>query len=762
MPDYITIEHARAVVSHTSKLTENKYSEIVAAANNTEKENLKKTAIGPRMADLKPDQVILVGADDNQITKQELIDTFNSYLTGNGGAKLTKDQENYLWNTSRGVIKDPGGSATPTNSPATVPSSPTVTNPSGTNKTSKPAEDTEAPTLSSNSFNTEVTKLNLDADPAPSDGEKNLEKYINLRYGLDLLESKGDVHGVLGGSEQSLVDDTIQNLKNNEDTSFISGYQEDPSLYDNFILKQAIDDYQKIKPTVAATAKEAASNLGNVATMNASAKQALIEVFENYQKKFTKLKEGITEDKLKKYLTDNYDTLKELIDGFPADTAAINGKNKEELITLAVAARNKLNEKISEEFEAITISPKDKKAFLKKYTEIDFSDSGKSIELIKSLSDEELLILNRYSTAYSDFISRDFIIRELSQHKLSLKDTLGLDPYRLSKDSDLVSFTDRENLLKKYDPKNTDLRKNKEFIQGLTPAELVLLGSSLGFVSKQSLLRELDKLGNEGKSLGDILNAEVVSSYLDSEQGLNSKSLKEINKIVNNPQIKAALIKSATKIETPANKEYTEGNALGQLYRLDGSYLVDFGEGNAKFYKSQTELLGLPASISDDDNKFNLLANERRNIIGYDLASQSIYPTSLLRLSQNAGRLKTPGVTDGSNQINTLHTILEKIYASEEKSLGTQEETTKWHQEMKRRVAKLLMSSSDDEFVKNRQEFQKYLNDTYSGIDGWNIFHIDGWRKEFNSADAQTETMLREVQKLLAKSDDSKIKPTTP
>ena len=112
--------------------------------------------------------------------------------------------------------------------------------------------------------------------------------------------------------------------------------------------------------------------------------------------------------------------------------------------------------------------------------------------------------------------------------------------------------------------------------------------------------------------------------------------------------------------------------------------------------------------------------------------------------------------------IPVIHTILEKIYASEEKALGTKEETTKWHQEMKRRVAKLLMSSSDDEFVKNRQEFQKYLNDTYSGINGWNIFHIDGWRKEFNSADAQTETMLIEVQKLLAESDDSKIKPTTP
>jgi hypothetical protein len=71
------------------------------------------------------------------------------------------------------------------------------------------------------------------------------------------------------------------------------------------------------------------------------------------------------------------------------------------------------------------------------------------------------------------------------------------------------------------------------------------------------------------------------------------------------------------------------------------------------------------------------------------------------------------------------------------------------------------MSSSDDEFVKNRQEFQKYLNDTYSGINGWNIFHIDGWRKEFNSADAQTEDMLREVRDLLANAHGSKA-PASP
>ena len=32
MPEYITIEHAQAVVSHLSQLGENKYSSIAAAA----------------------------------------------------------------------------------------------------------------------------------------------------------------------------------------------------------------------------------------------------------------------------------------------------------------------------------------------------------------------------------------------------------------------------------------------------------------------------------------------------------------------------------------------------------------------------------------------------------------------------------------------------------------------------------------------------------------------------------------------------------
>jgi hypothetical protein len=872
MPDYITIEHARAVVSHTSRLTENKYSEIVAAANETEKAKLIKTAIGPRMDDFQPSGVTVVDNDsNNKITKEELAATFNKELIKNGGAELTQKQIDYLWSTSINVIKDPGGSDTATNSPASVsnPSSSTVTNPA------KPVEDTEAPTLSSsnpsngatdiarnsniditfsgnigladatkiklrkksddtevgittsiegdktlrikpqadlgasteyyvtidpaaitdtsknnnayagitantdfsfttgttvltseqqaaanqaaakknkpvptqlssNSFNKPVTKLNLDAETEQSDDEERLAKLVNLRYGLDLLESKDNVHVALGGNEENYVDGALESLRNSTapDSQIDNGRYDEykdgeiPTSPGAFILKQAIEEYKKIDKTLAGKAEKARDKKINA--MAEDEKTALITVFENYQKKFTKLKEGISEDKLKKYLTDNYDTLKDLgIDDFPADTAGINGKKKEELITLSVAARNNLNEKISEEFKNITISPDDKKAFLKKYTDIDFSDSGKSIELIKGLTDKELLLLNKYINSDNAFNSRDFIIRELSQHKLSLENTLGLIPYRLSDDADLISFTDRENLLKKYDPKNTDLNKKKEFIQGLTPAELVLLDSSLGFVSKESLLRELDKPENKEKSLGDILNAGVVLSYVE---GLQSKHLEEINRIVNNPEIKAALMRNIVPLAIEDKFKYSKDGADGQLYKSGDSYLVDFGEGKAKFYKNQNELLGLPNALDDGDNQFIKLAKEKWGIND---------PNSILRLSQNAGRLKTPGVTDGSNQTNTLHTILEKIYASEKEALKTKEETTKWHQEMKRRVAKLLMSSSDDEFVKNRQEFQKYLNDTYSGINGWNIFHIDGWRKEFNSADAQTEGMLKEVRDLL-------------
>jgi methionine-rich copper-binding protein CopC len=890
MPDYITIEHARAVVSHTSKLTENKYSEIVAAANNTEKENLKKTAIGPRMADLKPDEVTLVGAGDKQITKQELADTFNQELTRNGGLALTQKQIDYLWNTSRVVIKDPGVKSTdeketPANPPAKsetvtsksedtvaptlISSSPSkaatdiaknsnidltfsenirladptkikllkksndtendteveITTSIENNKIlrikpkadleasteyyvtidsdavtdtskntnayaglsfttgtttltseqqaaaakavagkNKPVSTSEVAPLGSNSFNKPVTKLNLDADAQQSNEEKNLEKLVNLRYGLDLLESKDDVHVALGGNEESYVNTAIATLKSNppsdkemdSDYSGSDSYEDDktPTSPGAFVLKQAIEEYKKIDKTLAAKAEAARDKKINA--MAEDEKLALTKVFENYQKKFTKLKEGITEDKLKKYLTDNYDTLKDLeIDDFPKtadkadDITTINGKNKDELITLAVAARNKLNGKIYKEFWEITISAEDKKAFLKKYTDIDFSDSEKSIGFIKELTDKELLLLNKYINSNNAFNSRDFIIRELSQHKLSLENTLGLIPYRLSDDADLISFTDRENLLKKYDPKNTDLTKNKEFIQELTPAELVLLNSSSGFVSKESLLRELDKpenKENKEKSLGDILNAGVVLSYVE---GLQSKPLAEIEKIINQSEIKAALKKNTAPLEIGAGFKYSKDSINGELYRLGGSYLVDFGEGKAKFYKNQNQILGLPKDLDSKENYFQRLASDNKSQpgqanpldLGYDISSDRIYPTSLLRVGENARRVREKG-----SYKNVLNNILEKIYTSETSAPADQRG---WHKQMKQHIARMLLAKDPTEFDQRRVEFQKYLNEADKGISGsgWNI--IDAAERASNHADGQTEQMLRDVKVLL-------------
>jgi hypothetical protein len=877
MVDSITLEHANAVVSHLSQLTENQYSSIVAAANDTEKGKLKKTAIGTRMADLKPDEVTLVGADDKQITKQELIDTFNSYLTKNGGATLTEEQKNYLWEKSIVVIKDPGGNTASTNSSSVSnPSSSTVTNPATKINPAKPVEDTEAPTLSSsspsnaatdiaknsniditfsenirladstkikllkksdgtevkittsvegdktlrikpqadleasteyyvkidsaaitdtsknknayagitantdlsfttgttvltpeqqaaankaaveknkpvptqlssNSFNKPVTKLNLDADIEQSNDEKNLEKLVNLRYGLDLLESKEDVHVALGGNEKSYVNGALESLRNSTapDSQIDNGRYDEykdgetPTSPGAFILKQAIEEYKKIDKTLAEKA-EAARDKNISSEMSPDEKTALIKVFENYQKKFTKLEGEVSEEKLKKYLTDNYDTLKDLgIEDFPADTAAINGKNKQDLITLAVAARDKLNRKISEEFGNIAISPDDKKAFLKKYTDIDFSDSGKSIEFIKGLTDKELLLFNKWTGA-SSFYSRDFIIRELSQHKLSLDSYFQLSTSSLSDDADLMSFTDRENLLKKYDPKNTDLNKNKEFIQGLTPAELVLLNSSSGFVSRQSLLRELEKPDNKEKSL----QAGVLSGYLGT---LRSKPLAEIEKIINQPEIKAALKKNTAPLEIGAGFKYSKDSINGELYRLGRSYLVDFGEGKAKFYKNQNEILGLPKDLDSKENYFQRLAEENKGTsldLGYDSRAKGIYPTSLLRVGENARRIREQG-----SYKNVLNNILEKIYTSETSAPADQRG---WHKQMKQHVARMLLAKDPTEFDQRRLEFQKYLNEADKGISGsgWNI--IDAAERASNHADGQTEQMLRDVKVLLS------------
>jgi hypothetical protein len=537
------------------------------------------------------------------------------------------------------------------------------------------------------------------------------------------------------GDEEDYVNRVLKRLKKSPapDSEIDNGSTdgETPYRLEAFVLKQAIEEYKKIDKTLAEKAETARDKKINA--MAEDEKSALTKVFENYQKKFTKLKGEVSEEKLKKYLTDNYDTLKDLgIDDFPADTAAINGKNKDELITLSVAARNKLNEKISEEFKTITINAEDKKAFLKKYTDIDFSDSGKSIEFIKGLTDKELLLFNRWGS--NNFHSRDFIMRELSQHKLSLDSYFQLSTSSLSDDADLISFTDRENLLKKYDPKNTDLSKKKEFIQGLTPAELVLLRSSLGFVSKQSLLRELDKPENKEKSLGDILNADVVLSYVS---GLQSKPLKEIEKIINRAEIKAALTRNTVPLKIEQPFKYSQNSTDGKLYKFGDSYLVDFGDGKAKFYRNQNEILGLP--MESDRNYFLNLAAQ--SDLGYDTSTRGIYPTSLLRVGENARRIRETGT-----YANVLNNILEKIYTSEGNAPADQK---KWHKQMKQHVARMLLAKDPTEFDKRRAEFQNHLNDTYKGISGgW--FNVDGLRRTFNHADGQTEQMLRDVKVLLS------------
>jgi hypothetical protein len=478
--------------------------------------------------------------------------------------------------------------------------------------------------------------------------------------------------------------------------------------------------------------------------MKPDEKKALIQVFENYQKDFTKLKDGIPEDKLKKYLTENHDTLNGLeIEGFPRDKAAINGKNKDELITLAVAARKELNKKISAEFENSTIRLEDKKAFLKKYTDTDFSDSKQSIEFIKHLTNEELLLFGKYISSHNEFNSRDFIIRELSQHKLSLQDTLGLSPYALLQDSELIPPEEtREALVKKYDPTNKDLAKHKEFVQKLTPAEFVFLRYELpGEGSKQSLLRTLEETGT-GKTFDEVFESKVafVSRYLED---LLSKDLKEINgKINSDPEIKAALIKSATPVEAASGFEYGKEDIPGKLYTLGNGYLVDFGDKGAKFYRNDNEILGLRKELPIEGNYFVKLAMDPNNELGIDVVGERFFSSALLRVGENARRLRETGT-----YANVLNNILEKIYTSEGQASAGERQ---WHKEMKDHVAKMLLAKDPDEFDNRRADFQKYLNDKDKEING-GFFSIDTVTKSWNGADAQTEQMFREVKDILSK-----------
>jgi methionine-rich copper-binding protein CopC len=155
-------------------------------------------------------------------------------------------------------------------------------------ETNKP----EPASLSSNSFNKPVTKLNLDAEAEQSDGEKNLQKFVNLRYDLDLLESKDNVHVALGGNEESYVNGALESLRNSTapNSQIDNGYSDEykdgetPTRPEGFILKQAIEEYKQINKPLAEKA-EAARDKNISSEMTSDEKRALIKVFENYQKK---------------------------------------------------------------------------------------------------------------------------------------------------------------------------------------------------------------------------------------------------------------------------------------------------------------------------------------------------------------------------------------------------------------------------------------------------------------------------------------------
>ena len=177
----ISVAHAKEIISRLSKLGANKYDAIVAAENDSAKKaKLRETAIGPRMKDLNPDEVILKDADSNgEISKDELFDSLNAYLkeSENGGKELTLEQKDYLWSTTVKVIKDPGGSSTDTVAAANNESSSDSNraNAAGNNRSSsgstqanandasQPTDDKTAPILSSSKPSNNVAKVAIDS-----------------------------------------------------------------------------------------------------------------------------------------------------------------------------------------------------------------------------------------------------------------------------------------------------------------------------------------------------------------------------------------------------------------------------------------------------------------------------------------------------------------------------------------------------------------------------------------------------------------------
>ena len=56
-----------------------------------------------------------------------------------------------------------------------------------------------------------------------------------------------------------------------------------------------------------------------------------------------------------------------------------------------------------------------------KLIKVDLSNPKASKEFIENLSDKEIIILNKFQSHTGSYISKEFILREISQHNLGLE-----------------------------------------------------------------------------------------------------------------------------------------------------------------------------------------------------------------------------------------------------------------------------------------------------------------------------------------------------
>ena len=150
-------------------------------------------------------------------------------------------------------------------------------------------------------------------------------------------------------------------------------------------------------------------------------RDAAITVLKHYKSKL----DNFDDNKLKDFLKTNFDTLTSLgITDLPTSKDQIdNISDKNQLILIGAQAKNKIKEQLNTKASDYKPSVDENYKFMKKYYQLDTNDQTKLKEFTKNLTDKELILLNRTRKGHYNnyFITRDFILKELAQHNLSLE-----------------------------------------------------------------------------------------------------------------------------------------------------------------------------------------------------------------------------------------------------------------------------------------------------------------------------------------------------